>query len=127
MKLGDIIRARDCGALAALASLPLADGKKRYKLRKALESFDAECKLGDKERERIVLEVAPEDRKVEPTHPKFRHVVDSIEAFFSAESDLAIEPVFDASNLDGISLTVAQERAIYALGLVTEENAKEPT
>ena len=87
---------------------------------RSLKAFEAECKIGDKERERIVLEAAPEERKVEPTHPHFREVVDSIEAFFGADSDLVVEPILDAANLDGITLTVAQERSLYALGLVAE-------
>jgi hypothetical protein len=125
MKLGEIVKARDEGVIDFLSDLVLGDGKVRYKLRKAIAAIEHELKIADEERMKLVHEIAPElegkQRAGPQDSPNFGKLIDAIDSFYSADSSIEIVPPFTESDLEKITMSVAQENAIRALGMVAEE------
>ena len=127
MKLGTIVQARDRGSIALLSEkIPLADGRKRYKLRKLIAALEGELRTADAERTRIVIEAAPDTRMIDQTNPRFAEVAEKINAFYDADVETQIEPILTQDDLNGITMTVAEERGLYDLGIVAEETPATP-
>lgn len=131
LKLGDILRANNCGAFSVLASIG-ADGKKRYERRKYIEEIEREIALFSKEREAIIAAEgmdpkAPGDAK----DPRWPIAIAKIEEYLETESTYRPEPLFAWADVD-IKTTRDQELALEAVLAVApyvedEIAAKKPT
>jgi len=126
MKLQDVVLAEQIGALNLLRNLTLSDRQHRYTLRKGLEAIGKELADAYGERDRLVKEIAPETGAVSAMHPKFGELNKMVTDYWAAESSEKIEPCIYPEDIESLPMSVAQEMAIEALGLMIEPKPEAP-